>query len=243
MAHSSLINRFHKKSKGLLSVSWQAFARLIPQLEQAGLYFFYRSDPRLAFPAREIQSLTIKKNQVELSLNFMGLQGVSTPLPIHYTELIIQNDPDDSNLNEFYNFFNQQFFRHLLAIQQKYAYLPQLQSNYQDPLSLSIFSFAGLHPSFFELEQDYLNMLPFASVLLGSQLSQSAWCQLIQQYFNCEQVWLKQRIPTKIKIPDKAQNRLGTTIHLGQNGSLGEYVTQAKNHAEVHLHPTLTNAV
>ncbi len=235
MADAILIQRFQAQSKALLKMSWQALARLIPSLEHAGLHFFYRVDPKLAFPAREIQAFNIQHNQVELSLNFMGLQGVSTPLPTHYSELIIQDDPDESNLNEFYNFFNQQFFRHLLAIQHKYAYLPQLQSDVQDPLSLNLLSFAGLHPQLFVEKEDYFKMLPFLPLLLGRQLSQSAWSQLIQQVFDCKQVWLKQWVPLKMQIPRHARNNLGTNICLGQNGSLGEYVTHAKNHVELHL--------
>ncbi|MCX7122195.1 MAG: type VI secretion system baseplate subunit TssG [Gammaproteobacteria bacterium] len=208
---------------------------MIPQLEQAGLRFSYRIDPQLAFPTREIQSLIFQKKQIHLSLNFMGLQGASTPLPIHYSELIIQDDPDESNLNTLYNFFNQQFFGQLLAIQQKYAYLPQLQVHHEDELTLKLLSFSGIHPMLFAHQEDYLRLLPFAPLLLGKQLSQSAWCHLIQQYFCCEKVWLKQWVPIKIKIPEGAQNRLGVNVSLGEQGSLGEYVKQAKNHAEIHL--------
>ncbi len=235
MAASVLVQRFQSRLAQWSRLSWQALARLIPHLEQAGLHFFYRIDPKLAFPAREIQSMRLKNQQVELNLNFMGLQGASTPLPIHYSELIIQDDPEESNLNEFYNFFNQQFFRHLLAIQHKYAYLPQAQEDQQDPLTLQLLSFAGLHPDLFAHPQDYAGLIPFAPVLLGRQLSQSAWCQLIQSYFQCDRVWLQQWVPLKMRIPDSAQNRLGANIFLGRTGSLGAFVTQAKTHAAVHL--------
>jgi type VI secretion system protein ImpH len=235
MANSILIQRFRAHSHRLIGFSWQALARLIPSLERAGMHFFYRVDPRLAFPGREVQTLEIKKNQVSLSLNFMGLQGASTPLPVHYSELIVQDDPNDSRLNEFYNFFNQQWFRHLLAIQLKYAYLPQLQSHAQDQLTLYLLSFAGLRPNFFNEEADYLGLLRFMPMLLGRQLSQTAWCQLIQEYFGCQKVWVKQWVPQRIKIPLASQNSLGKNIALGVQSSLGEYVTQMKVHAELHL--------
>lgn len=233
-----ILLKFAAMQGELTRYSWRAFTRMMRavQLKEGKRFtFFYRSNPNLSFAPREINDLrfTEKKEgvEVDVSLNFMGLQGASTPLPIHFTETIIQDDPDDSNLNEFYNFFNQRIYSKLLGIEEKYAYLPQISGDGSDALTKKMASFAG----FLGKNPNEKALLPFLNGMLGTNLAKGNWCRMIAGFIGAKQAWLKERVPTRIAIPSDHLGRLGTNTSLGETLSLGAYITQAKNHLELHL--------
>jgi len=229
----------------LVRYPWQAVSRILKamQLEQAEagsdkslpIQIFYRSNPHLSFAPREIDAFEVQqtkhKVQLDLTMNFLGLQGASTPLPIHFSETIVQDDPQDSSLNEFYNFFNQRVYTMLYEIEQKYAYLPQMTGDYSDALTQKIGSFAG----FMGKKKSETTLLPYLHSLLGTNLAKGNWCRMIAGLFSCDQAWVKERVPTRLKIPNESLGVLGENSTLGETLSLGTYITQAKNHLELNL--------
>ncbi len=202
--------------------SWKALARLLPSFQASGLPIFFRSNPALSFASREIESIeptTINGEQVlDITLNFMGLQGASTPLPIHYTERVLQDDPDDSNLNELYNFFNQRLYELLAIIEQKYTRLP----------SSCLMAYAGLHP------KDDL-YFPYLHLMLGNQMSKDSFCRIIKAHFGANEVWFQELALRKLSIPTEHLSILGKHSRLGESISLGSHVTQGRSHVELHV--------
>lgn len=219
--------------------SWQIWARLSQFLigrQKKQVLFFYHANPALCFAPREIEKLEITETEhqlhVTLTLNFLGLQGASTPLPIHYSEKITQDDPDDSRLNEFYNFFNHQNYVKLLEIEQKYAYLPQLTPTVSDPHTHRISAFAGL----LNVSHQDRALVRFLSSLTGTNHAKSTWCIMIAALFGCQKAWVVERVPIRIAIPVESQSRLGSLqAVLGQTLCIGSYISQSKNHMELHL--------
>ncbi len=203
---------------GKLTHSWKALARLLPGFEKAGRSLFFRSNPALSFAAREIDSITLDASVMEVTLNFMGLQGASTPLPIHYTERILQDDPEDSNLNELYNFFNQRLYELLAIIEQKYTRLP---SSY-------LMAYAGLN------SKDNL-YFPYLHLMLGNQMSKDSLCRILKAHFAVKEVWFQELSPKKLAIPIEHLSILGQHSRLGGSISLGSYVTQRRGHVELHV--------
>lgn len=202
--------------------SWKALGRVFASLKK-GTPIFFKSNPALRFAPREIENIQLTKIQgeqvLDITLNFMGLQGASTPLPIHYTERVLQDDPDDSNLNELYNFFNQRFYELLVLIGEKYTELP---SSY-------LMAYAGLLP------QDEL-YFPYLHLMLGNQMSKDSLCRILKAHFDVEAVWFRELAPVKLKIPDEHLSILGQQNRLGGNMSLGSYLTQGRGHVELHMH-------
>lgn len=223
----------------LTHYSWRALVRLLCALKlqerDRQITVIYRSNPHLSFAPREIQKINIQQQQdrleVTVSLNFLGLQGAATPLPIHFTEAIIQDDPEDSNLNAFYDFFNQRWYCYLAAIEMKYAYLPQFIYEGQDPLTQKMAAFAG----FLGASANEKNLLPFLNGLTGINLAKGNWCRMIAGFIGCKRAWIAERVPKRLAIPAQHLAKLNRNTVLGLNVSLGAYITQAKNHLELHL--------
>ncbi len=68
----------------------------------------FKANPRLAFPASEIQKLEVQGNaQPEMMVNFMGLTGPMGVLPYTYSELILERArAKDYGLAAFLDIFN-----------------------------------------------------------------------------------------------------------------------------------------
>ena len=229
-----ILLKFSAMRGELLLYPFKSLARVLQYIKTP---IFYRANPSLGFSPREVQDLQVTQLQnqpvVDVTLNFMGLQGASTPLPVHFSEAIVQDDPDDSNLNEFYNFFNQRLYSILVAIDQKYAYLPQVASDHNDALSRKMTRFAGFIDT--KPGKTQTQLYPFLHSLLGTNLAKGNWCRMLAGVIGAEKAWVIERVPIRIPIPNHALGKLGHQSTLAHNLSLGGYVTQAKNHLELHL--------
>ena len=237
MAHRILL-KFAAMRGELIRYPWRALVRVMGVMKTQApdqVAFFYRGNPNLSFAPREIDAIDVKDTkthtEIDLKLNFVGLQGSSTPLPIHFSEAIIQDDPDDSGLNEFYNFFNQNIYAKLIAIEEKYAYLPQVSGDLSDAMTQKVAVFAG----FVEAKQTEHSLMPFIHGMLGNNIAQGNWCRMIAGLIGAEKAWVKERVPMRIKIPTQNLGKLGGNSTLCETLSLGAYITQAKNHLELHL--------
>jgi len=237
-------------TKGLLSkltdnyrqFEWLALLRLLKKLKLKSLRLFCKSSPSLAFPAREIAGLKLQAQkpniELEVTANFLGLQGAATPLPLHFSECILQDDPEDSRINEFFDFFNHHAYLALSAIDQKYSYLTQSKPDYKDPLSQYLQALAGL-PRVDHRTQKSLRyqLLPLLKFCVGGQLSKQGLCLFLKQRFQVRQVALQERVMQMIAIPAAQQNRLGYTQNLlGSSLMLGAKLYQSSLHFELHLH-------
>lgn len=211
--------------------------RLFKKLKLSHLTYFFKSSPNLAFPGREIAKLEVKDNQVSMTANFLGLQGAATPLPLHFTEIIVQDDPDDSPLNELLNFFNQRFYEALIRIDEKYHYVAQVQAKYEDTLTRNLQALCGLPEAFRQNRQElYYQLLPGLRYLMGGGLSKQGLCLFLQRLYQVPRVSIRERVKKEIFIPKKVQNALGVYSILAETLILGKRVYQGSTHFELHVY-------
>lgn len=219
---------------------WLACTRLLKKLKLKNYQTIFKSSASLSFAGREIADLKITQNTISITANFLGLQGAATPLPLHFTEAILQDDPDDSVLNDLLNFFNQRNYEALIAIDTKYHYLAQGISKYQDPLSINMQRLCGWQPIHHEMQASlFYYLFPGLRYFIGRQQSKQGICLLLQQLFNLPKVSIRERVQCEIFIPKASQNQLGlNNSHLGGSLMLGQRVYQASQHFELHLEVT-----
>lgn len=227
---------FEQIKKYYQHFEWLALVRLFKKLGPKNINYFFKSSPSLGFPGREIAHFKVKDQDVIITANFLGLQGASSPLPLHFTEIIVQDDPDDSSFNELLNFFNQRFYEALIRIDQKYHYLVQLKPQYRDALTQNLQALAGLPSTHDKKRQElYYRLLPGLRYLAGGQLSKQGLCLFLQKLFGVERVSLKERVLREIFVPKGELNSLGSKSVLGTNIILGRRVYQRSVHLELHI--------
>jgi predicted component of type VI protein secretion system len=110
-----------------LTQRWQGayFSRLVDRLARSArasgqpLHFVFRTSPSLALKTRDVGSVSVSTignvPVCTIDVNFLGLQGVCSPLPTHYTESILFAE-SPAVLDAFYNYFNQRIIEFSLKV-------------------------------------------------------------------------------------------------------------------------------
>ena len=79
------------------------------------------SSSKISFPVGDIYSCSLDENdKLCVELTFMGLNGVASPLPHYFLDIIQQEDSEQNCLADFLNIFNQHFYWLLYLVWQKY---------------------------------------------------------------------------------------------------------------------------
>jgi len=103
-------------------------------------------DTSLAFPASDIQRIGEKKGNIELVLSFMGLIGVSSPLPIYFSEYVSRYEENALPLIDFLNIFNNRFYVLFYRSWKKYRFVRALSAGKADPFVRRVAFLSGQNP-------------------------------------------------------------------------------------------------
>lgn len=207
---------------------------------------FFKANASLAFPVREIEDIEFNENPqshlptTNMTVNFLGLYGPSSPLPDHYTETILFADPSDSNIRRFLDVFNHRYISYIYRCWEKYQYSLQYTLGATDKFSKWVLSFIGLYHQ--ELRKhshlDWQRLIPLTG-LLGMGIG-SAWVlkQVISIYFGLENVSIEQNIETQIDIEQQQLNQLGfKNMRLGLDITLGNKIKDCSSKFRVCIGP------
>lgn len=96
---------------------FQAVALLEKLLRSQGIsdpvnsgYIRIFSDSSLSFPPNDISSIQIKDEVFHIIVTFMGLSGVSSPLPLYFSDWICRHKEDSTPLRDFVSIFNNRIY-------------------------------------------------------------------------------------------------------------------------------------
>lgn len=184
----------------------------------------FESNPSLAFPASEIQSVEIPSEAdepVRMKVNFMGLSSPTGVLPTPYTELIIERaQKKDNGFRDFLEIFNHRVISLFYRAWEKYRFFVSYERGVSDPLTPLLKSFVGIGTKGLESRQQVADeSLLFYAGLLGQRpRSATALNQVLADYFEVpvqvEQfvgkwVPLDRRYQTEFKDAERPSERLG----------------------------------
>lgn len=127
--------------------------RLFPQREAVGRFVrpsdevaHFGTHPSLAFPASEIQNLQPSEGRpAQMTVNFMGLDGVMGYLPHWYTNLIAdQVRASDRTLGDFLDIFNHRFISLFYQAWERYRFPVAYERGDLDRFSELILNLVGM---------------------------------------------------------------------------------------------------
>ena len=202
----------------------------------------YRAVASLGFPASDVDQChfcsTPSKDFVELHVSFMGLYGPASPLPVYYTERIIQNSEADHPSRDFMDMFNHRMISLLQKCWDKYRYFCQYRNNGRDLYSRWFLSVAGIDVDRLS-QQTHLQwhkLMPMVGVLSKNVCSADLIARVLKSYFGLPQVELKSWVPTKIEIPPEQCNSMGmSNSDMGNNLVLGGELIDCTGKFAIHL--------
>ncbi|XOB63251.1 type VI secretion system baseplate subunit TssG [Campylobacterota bacterium DY0563] len=190
----------------------------------------FNSNVSLSFQKSEIDKINFFEYEssvcAQITLNFLGIFGSSSPLPSHYSEMVLNSIDEDFILHDFLNLFNHHLQKFVYPIWEKHRYYIQYKEDLSDKFSKYILSFLGLH--FAKTSTSKLNLqklIPCIGILSMKHKSAGTLKSILRHYLSHDNIEIIQCIPSKYDIPSWQQSSLGdTNISLGSDFLIGESI-------------------
>lgn len=215
-----------------------------PEKSEKALYdnIIFKANPSLSFQKSDVSSLVfIEKEEkifVEITLNFLSIFGSQSPMPTHYSELVLKSVESDKILYDFLNLFNHHLQRFVYPIWEKHRYYVQFQKDLNDTFSRYIMSFLGLRMNFVDKESkiNITRLLCYTGLLNMRFQSANNIKSILRHYLSHEDLEIIEFIPEKYNIPYWQKTNLGfENSYLGKNILIGDSVIGRNNKFHIVL--------
>lgn len=194
-----------RKEKGLLN-----------PLEEG--YINCLSDPSMVFPPGDIKKIDEKNGVFAMTLTFMGLLGVSSPLPVYFSEYVDRQEENAQPLVDFLNIFNHRCYTLFYKAWKKYRVINAFSKKTADPLTRRIAMLAGMDPDNIS-DPAQMRLLAYTGLMAGKCRGKSGLTSMLSNFYNGIPVCIQEYMPrwTPIRNP----NKMGEGIRLGVNSIAG----------------------
>jgi len=182
----------------------------------------FAAHPSLAFPASQIQGMNWPENApVQMTVNFMGLQGPEGVLPNPYTSLIIERErAGDYALRDFFDIFNHRIISLFYRAWRKYRFDVACEQGERDLFSRHLLSLIGLGTDGLHDRQQVSDdsLIYYSGLLAQRPRSAQALQQILTDYFEVPVV-IEQFAGGWYRLDRETQCHLGESD--GNSGELG----------------------
>jgi type VI secretion system protein ImpH len=176
------------------------------------------SGTSLAFPPSDITSVRETKSGLEFTLSFMGLVGVSSPLPLYFTEYIARHEEAATPLRDFLSLFNHRMYTLFYRAWQKYRFINMAAGLAASPLAGRIAGLAGIDSKNLS-DPFFCRVLAYTGSLAGKARSKEALRAMLSDFYGGLPVAIGEWMPRWTEIRNPAI--IGTNAQLGVNTMLG----------------------
>jgi type VI secretion system protein ImpH len=189
------------------------------------------------------QMLARGEGPMRMSVTFMGLYGVSSPLPSYFTDPITLRKVEYFELKKFLDIFTHRMYSFFYRSWKKYRHGVQFDPARPDEYTLRLLALTGQWPrrnkraTVQGQSSDFnLRRIPYARFLGNRVRSAKGLQQLLRGYFGFPQVRIRQFEAAWVEIPVKA--RLGDAgVTLGRSTRLGETMQDRLSRFTVEIGP------
>ncbi len=193
----------------------------------------FSSDTSTAFPPSDIADITADQNgAVRFLLSFMGLLGVSSPLPQYFTEYATQNEKEESALPDFLTIFNHRMYVLFYRAWKKYRLTASTTKHESFGLLEKIAMLSSLRGG--ELKK-WNKLVAYTGILAGSCRSSEGLKTIIADYFDAIPVSIQQWVPRWAPVRDL--KKVGVDAVLGSTAMAGTSVRDTGGKFRITLGP------
>jgi len=189
----------------------------------------FSSDQSIAFPQSDIASVRTERDTVRFFLTFLGLLGVSSPLPNYFSDYIARFGEESKPLEDFCSLFNNRL----------YALFYEAFRKYRFPLAAMtapfLFKLGCLAGTCTQNEVDAYRMLAYTGVLSTRRRSARGLETLVSNYFGDIPVAVTQWVARWAPVSNPT--RLGSGAALGVNATVGTEMFDLSGKFRVSLGP------
>jgi type VI secretion system protein ImpH len=204
----------------------------------------FTANPRLAFPASEIQKLTLRETgPAQMTVNFMGLTGPSAILPYVYSEMILERlRAKDSSLADFLEIFDHRSISLFYRAWERSRFQVNYGLGSRDLFSRYLMDLIGLGTGGLQGRQSLEDeaLLPFVSLLAMQSRSAEALEQIIAAYFEVP-VEVTQFTGAWYSIDESTQCAMGDSesmsCQIGMGATVGDAVWNHQGRVRIRIGP------
>lgn len=180
---------------------------------------FY-SDTATAFPPSDIAKITSEgEGFIRFVLSFMGLLGISSPLPQYFIEYGYKNEGEETALSDFLSIFNHRLYVLFYRAWKKYRIIKRLSEFDPSGLLQKIAFLSGIDDRNL---QKHKRMVSYTGILSGSCRSAEGLRTIISDFFGNIPVAVRQWIPRWAKVDDL--KKIGEDSILGSTAMCGTHI-------------------
>jgi type VI secretion system protein ImpH len=145
------------------------------------------TSPSLSFPPADIAKISKSKDGVEFILTFMGLIGVSSPMPLYFTEYISRFEENGVGLRDFLSIFNHRMYTLFYRAWQKYRFISMsglgAGPNATNPIMRGVAHLAGIDEA--KLSDPFFRrVLAYTGSFAGKTRSKETLRTMVSDFFN-----------------------------------------------------------
>lgn len=209
----------------------------------------FHSRVSLDFPASDVHQISLSpdgESVAEMTVNFLGLSGPQSPLPLPFTELILERIArKDTGLRDFLDIFNHRLISLMYRSRKVHRVAFTTKSPEESAAARYLYSFLGLgHPSLHNrLAVKDRALLYYVGLLSKQPRSAAGLERMLSDHFQVD-VRLHQFQRSRKALESHQWTFLGVTGQnqiLGDSAVLGTHVWDQQGSFEVELGPLLLN--
>lgn len=176
--------------------------------------------------------------RLRLTTRFLGLYGASSPLPVHYAEIVAQGDPGEERVRDFLDLFHHRLLSLLYRAWARHHFVVEFAADGTDDLSRRLLAWLGVPAAAAErLGLAPVRLLRWAGLLLGRDKPQRAleifWSEVIGA-----PIEIVPNVGRWVPIPPDQRSRLGRSgSRLGQDFVLGRRAYDMSGKFRIALGP------
>lgn len=225
----------------LLEQTWGPFIPVghAGPLEREGIRFVH--DPSLTFAPSDITSLRENADgRAEVRATFLGLLGAVSPLPVHFTEDVIDSEnADDPTLRAFYDILHQRLYALFYRVLLKYDFAGAARSDARDSFTRRAMAFVGVDAAAQPTEGlPATRLLALAPMLAMRTRSARSLVVYLEACFEGMPIDVEPFVERVVVLDEAQRNKLGRqNAGLGSTFTLGGRVLDRSGRFRTRLGP------
>ncbi len=204
----------------------------------------------LVFPSGDLESAEWRdqpgdaRGRVQLTTTFLGLYGSDSPLPTHFTEMLLRGQEEEERVRNFLDLFHHRLLSLLYRVWKKYRYHVTFALDGTDPISEIIRGLLGVLTS--GLAEQFslppVRLFRYVGLFVQRPRSASGLTGLLRDFFKGVPFAVQQCVGRWLPIDPTNRNRFGeVNCTLGQDFLLGERIFDRSGKYRVRIGPVGLN--
>jgi len=183
----------------------------------------FATNPSLGFPASEVADVTWSgpegRERATVTVNFMGLHGQASPLPLHYAQELLWDlhEPEGQRLRDFLDLFDHRMVSLLYRARQKYRHSQRFDGTGRDEFTRRVLALLGLDDDEVRTATGarLQQLLRGLGVLACRQRSASGLEDMLRASFPGIDVRVVQCVSRRLPVPEEQRLYLRGPRHTG----------------------------